>query len=386
MLTRRFFYLISILLFSSIILSAQQKPLPFKVIGDINADSGIIELQMLADSCFYPQKINLRTNVVNKKFYFEGTIAYPQPVRLIYNSGEYVGDFCIIEPGSQSIKCDFTLHREIPPMNNRSMKEYFGAYTDAFKLITTKRNRLDEKWDSLSTVHKGNLPDSIKLNLESKLNNYYKENDTTLLRYVKAHPDSYVSLWKLAHLLSFGYEDIFDSIYDQFSDSIKNTYTGKVLAQKIKKASLLSIGKRFPGIMAINNKNEHLDTGFFNHKYTLVDFWYSHCGPCREQFNDLKIIYEKYKYNGFEIISISTDKQKDKQNWLEVIEKYSLPWPQYWDIDGQEANKLFIQAFPTNVLLDSTGRIIMKNIKPAELKKFLAIHSSPELFYDVKRF
>ncbi len=107
-------------------------------------------------------------------------------------------------------------------------------------------------------------------------------------------------------------------------------------------------------------------------KYTLIDFWYSNCSPCIGQFADLKTIYEKYKGQGFEIIGISADKVKDKQNWQNIINKHQLIWPQYWDINGQETSKLSINTFPTNFLLDSEGKIIKKNIRPVELAEFLS--------------
>jgi len=72
-----------------------------------------------------------------------------------------------------------------------------------------------------------------------------------------------------------------------------------------------------------------------------------------------------------EIIGISTDRSKYKNNWLRAIDKYQIQWPQYWDMDGIESSRLSINVFPTTVLLDSKGIIISKHIRPAELEQFL---------------
>ena len=135
---------------------------------------------------------------------------------------------------------------------------------------------------------------------------------------------------------------------------------------------MLQIGKEFPPIISIDIRDNKLDVAtFLKSEYTLVDFWYSNCGPCIAQFPDLKQLYEKYKNKGFEIVGISTDKLKYKTEWQVAVKKYQLDWPQYWDTNGQEATRLSIRAFPTNFLLDGQGRIIKKNMSPVELKQFL---------------
>jgi len=85
----------------------------------------------------------------------------------------------------------------------------------------------------------------------------------------------------------------------------------------------------------------------------------------------LNELYAKYRAQGFEIIGVSTDQEQHKKDWIDGIKKYKILWPQYWDMNGREATKLSILAFPTNYLLDHEGRIVMKNIKPEELAEFL---------------
>lgn len=63
-----------------------------------------------------------------------------------------------------------------------------------------------------------------------------------------------------------------------------------------------------------------------------------------------------------------------KAGWQNAIVKDQITWPQFWDINGRESAKLSIVAFPTNFLLNSEGKIIKKNIRPAELDKFLSEH------------
>jgi hypothetical protein len=74
----RAFYFLCLLLLTSIGSSAQNKPLPYKIEGHINADTGIVHLIFSADSNFYPRGFKEQTTrVVNKQFAFEGIMPYP---------------------------------------------------------------------------------------------------------------------------------------------------------------------------------------------------------------------------------------------------------------------------------------------------------------------
>ncbi|WP_415158529.1 peroxiredoxin family protein [Parafilimonas sp.] len=107
-------------------------------------------------------------------------------------------------------------------------------------------------------------------------------------------------------------------------------------------------------------------------KYVLIDFWFSHCTPCLQEFPTYARIYERFKKNGFEIAGISVDQKQDRNIWAKVVIEKKLNWAQYLDEDGKIANRLSITQFPTNFLLDSNGIIIKKNLIPEEPEAFLS--------------
>ena len=66
---------------------------------------------------------------------------------------------------------------------------------------------------------------------------------------------------------------------------------------------------------------------FSKAKNTLIDFWFSHCGSCINEFPIYKDIYSRYKDKGFEMISISTDETKYIDYWKGIIAKHEIDWP-----------------------------------------------------------
>lgn len=358
--------------------SAQNKLYQYQIKGAINIDSGNVALGFIADSSYYPSVIKkLIVPVRHNQFFFEGEMPSPQAFKLTayFPGGEYNSGLFIIAPGVQTVVCDTHANMEAPTIGNDIMQNDFKVYVGAFKEMADVNAAYTNKKNEFKKEYPDKLPDSIKLYLQEALKKLYSKHDSVFLNYVVKNPNSYVGLWELVFLSNFGYEDIFDAIYGHFSDSIKNTYTGRILGTRIKSSSVLSAGKKFPYVDVANNDNEKLSERFYSkNKFTLVDFWYSHCGPCVAQFDDLKNTYQQFRDKGFEIVAISTDAVKYRSDWQKRIHEKQLPWLQYWDKDGIKASNLSINAFPTNYLLDSTGQILQKDLRPAELANFLKMN------------
>jgi len=367
-----YFFLFAILLLGNV--KAQSHYSTFTLEGNINIDTG--KMLLLSFCEFYPHsKSTYETKIVNGKFRFTDSILYPAAFRLLGNIGpdkRYLSDIFFVDSGIQKITCHMDSIRETPAIENASMREFRGVYQESYLPVKNAFSNYYHKRDSLNHKYNHKFPLDISAYLSDEFDSVLKYRSIVLLGYVKEHPDSYVALWNLIGWFGFGYEPIYDSIYDQFSIAIKNTWTGKELAKNLHAASIVSIGKKFPHFLFLNTKNKKEVLSIDPHKkYTLIDYWFSHCGPCIGEFPELKSLFEKYHDKGFDIKGISVDNKENTNAWKDVIKQYHLPWKQYLDLNHYEAGKLHIDAFPTNFLLNEKGEIIAKNIEPDQLKKLL---------------
>ena len=368
---KNYFILLTVLIFTTInALGQNDKQFTFKIDGTINSDTGTVTLFFRTD--YMPKKDSvIVANVKNGKFSISGYLPEPQSVVIGFGDNYLTSDF-IIEKGLQTISINIDSARQVPVVLNNTMQNEYPRYTAFFKQLTIKRNLCDQKYNSIYKLNNYTLPEDIRFSMSKELDIIYKEQDKLLLTYSEKNPNSEIAFWTLVRLMGWGYEPIFDSIYNSFSDRLKNGYAGTVLNKKLNEGKLLSVGKQFPSMQCINRNNEKLSSAVFtNRKLILVDFWYSGCGPCRAQFNSLKNLYNQFSTKGFEIVGISVDRSTDKKKWEDIIINDNLIWQQYWDIDGKDAHRLSINAFPTNFLIDNTGKIIAKNISLGELEQLL---------------
>ena len=108
-------------------------------------------------------------------------------------------------------------------------------------------------------------------------------------------------------------------------------------------------------------------------KILLVDFWASWCGPCRRENPNVVKMYDEFKGDGFEILGVSLDKDRDR--WAAAVEKDGLTWPQVSDLRGwsNAAGRLYgVSSIPATFLLDREGKIVARNLRGEALRAKVA--------------
>lgn len=161
--------------------------------------------------------------------------------------------------------------------------------------------------------------------------------------------------------------------YAELSDKAKETGPGRLLAARIHSLEGVNINAVAPDFSLPASDNKEVALYGVKGKLKIVDFWASWCGPCRLENPKLVALYQDYKDKGLAVISVSLDEDRDK--WLEAIEKDGLTWLHLSDLKGwkSEVVKLYnIDGVPTIFVLDENNRIVGKNLRGDQLRKFVA--------------
>lgn len=126
----------------------------------------------------------------------------------------------------------------------------------------------------------------------------------------------------------------------------------------------LKIGGSVPEINLPDASGDSTRLSGLKGKVVLIDFWASWCGPCRAANPYLQKLYKKYREQGFEIYAVSLDTKRE--SWLRAIKKDRLKYTLVLDLEGwnsKTAELFFVDALPTNFLLDRTGKIVAVNLE-----------------------
>jgi thiol-disulfide isomerase/thioredoxin len=93
-------------------------------------------------------------------------------------------------------------------------------------------------------------------------------------------------------------------------------------------------------------------------KMTLLDFWASWCGPCRESVPDLRALQRIYRSDQLEVISVNEDKNENAGRSFAA--ESGMNWEVEFDPEGQTSRQYGVHAFPTFILMDSNGREVQR--------------------------
>jgi thiol-disulfide isomerase/thioredoxin len=106
-------------------------------------------------------------------------------------------------------------------------------------------------------------------------------------------------------------------------------------------------------------------------KVVLVDFWATWCGPCVAEIPNVLEQYEKYHKDGFEVVGISLDQEREALE--KFVDEQKLPWPILFEEpkgDGWQhplATFYGISGIPTVVLIGRDGKVITLDARGEKL-------------------
>ena len=106
-----------------------------------------------------------------------------------------------------------------------------------------------------------------------------------------------------------------------------------------------------------------------NYRVSVIDFWASWCGPCRNEMPTMVELYRDNKDKGFCIFGISVDQDYDA--WTTAMGELNITWPSVLDTDGDISTKFNVEYIPYTLVVDSNGTILATNLRGEELKKFV---------------
>lgn len=199
-----------------------------------------------------------------------------------------------------------------------------------------------------------------------------KENDLQK-KFIETHPTSYVSLFLLYRMKSSYTSEDYKLAFNRLDSSYKSTTIGKAVQASIEKELITAKGNAAPLFMRTTASGTPFSLEKMQGRVILLDFWGSWCGPCRASMPHLQQLYSRYKNKGFEIIGIAQERGKtlddSKKSWRKAIEELNLPWTNVLNNENKEQMDIVkeyqISGFPTKILVDENGKIILRVIASA---------------------
>jgi thiol-disulfide isomerase/thioredoxin len=108
-------------------------------------------------------------------------------------------------------------------------------------------------------------------------------------------------------------------------------------------------------------------------KVLMIDFWATWCGPCMGELPNVLAAYAKFHDQGFEILGISLD--ENKEAFEKCIADRKMSWRHFFDGKGWKneiAQAYGVNSIPATYLVGPDGKVAAVGARGERLEKEIA--------------
>jgi len=210
--------------------------------------------------------------------------------------------------------------------------------------------------------------------MRERLTNYVRKT-------VRDHKTDPIGLMALEHLDLSADRALAQQVIDSTRALMGHSKAHANLSQRVSKQpkprqttsrrnDLIKPGMAMPDIALNDPSGKERSLSDLRGKVVLVDFWASWCGPCRRENPNVVRAWNAYKDKGFEVFSVSLD--KDVSKWQRAIDQDGLIWPNHIsDLRGWNSvvTGLYgISSIPHAILIDKDGTVVATHLRGSQLE------------------
>lgn len=307
------------------------------------------------------------------KFVFEGKAGEPSLYQISVE-GINEKSYFILEKGDITVeinKDSLFLNKMGGTYNNEQLSE-FNAST----------MQIQKKMRDFQTANNATMKEAMQKNDTATINRLKKvflpmrdevrkEMNANAEKYMSSHPKSFITAILLESFIGAPFMDgkKLEEYYNNLDPELKKTTVGKSIEKKLADLKNVNVGRRAPDFSAPDTTGKKVSLNESLNAITIIDFWASWCGPCRQENPNMVALYKEFHSQGLNIIGVSLD--KDASAWKEAIAKDGLEWTQvsnlkYWD--DPIAATYGVKSIPATFVLNQYGVVVAKDLKGQALR------------------
>ncbi len=208
---------------------------------------------------------------------------------------------------------------------------------------------------------------------QEKIDVILAQKQDELLKLIQTNSSSPACLFFIEKIDISRYLQLYEDVADNLIATYPQNMIIKSFGDKVANEKRTGIGATAPDIRLPGIEKDTMSLYPLKGKIVVIDFWASWCSPCRRENPHKVQVYNEYKDKGLEYFSVSLD--NNETGWKNAIISDKLAWPAHVsELKGWQStvSKMYgVTSIPANVIIDSNGKIIAKNLRGKQLDEFI---------------
>lgn len=299
----------------------------------------------------------------------------------VYKVSVGTGHFFVIGDSLSALQVEGRLPEEAGLITDVEIQGdvWTSGFTDFIADVILRQDSLQ---DAKLEANQGPTPEA-QLEAKKRYDALQERQSNAIRNTVRNHKTDPIGLMALEHLNLTLDRALAQQVIDSTRTLMGHSMAHRNLSQRVAKQrkpqqsarrnDLIKPGMAMPDIELEDPNGKTRALSDLRGKVVLVDFWASWCGPCRRENPNVVRAWNEYKDQGFEVFSVSLD--KDLKKWKRAIDQDGLIWPYHIsDLRGwsSSATQLFgISSIPHAILIDKDGTVVATHLRGAQLESEL---------------
>ena len=139
-------------------------------------------------------------------------------------------------------------------------------------------------------------------------------------------------------------------------------FSNKAIASESLKK--LDVSIPLPNLAILNSKEKPFIFDFEKNTTSagyVINFWATWCVPCKKELPDLSLLNLKLKKHNIEVLTISIDKKKIKEQLSFLFKNGASDLNHFFDKDMKIYKALKLRGIPTTILVNKKGLVVSKH-------------------------